>query len=388
MCGIIGYCGKKPAVPIVLEALKRLEYRGYDSAGIASLYDGRLIIKKDAGKIDEVIRKHNLSSLPGIVAIGHTRWATHGAVTQSNAHPHSDCDNRVAVVHNGIVENNQQLRQELTKMGHKFTSETDTEVIPHLLEDELKNGCSLEQAVLNIAPKLEGSYAFLVMSLADPGKIIGTRRNNPLIVGIDAHDYYISSDALAFSQYTNQVMGLEDNEVVMLTQEGIQFFDSKGNKLVKQTRKLDHSWAESQKGGYQYFMLKEIMEQAQVLGQTACQDGKTFTKIALDILRANQVFITACGTSRYAALVGRYLFSKVGKKVCDVIMASEFGYFADSVDKNTIVIAVSQSGETADIIEGVKAARDNGAQVISIINRPNSILADMSPQVIYLHCGA
>jgi glucosamine--fructose-6-phosphate aminotransferase (isomerizing) len=388
MCGIIGYCGQKPAVPVILEALKCLEYRGYDSAGIASLCAGRLLIRKDVGKVDEVIHKHNLASLPGNVAIGHTRWATHGAVTQFNAHPHSDCNGRVAVVHNGIVENNQQLRQELTKIGHKFTSETDTEVIPHLLEDELKNGCSLEQAVLNIAPKLEGSYAFLVMSLNDPGKIVGTRRNNPLIVGIDAPDYYISSDALAFSQYTNQVMGLEDNEVVMLTQEGIQFFDPKGNKLVKQVRKLDHSWAESHKGGYQYFMLKEIMEQAQVLGQTTCQDGRRFTKIALDILRANQVIITACGTSRYAALVGRYLFSKVGKKFCDVVMASEFGYFTDSVDKNTVVIAVSQSGETADVLEGVKAAKDAGAQVISVINRPNSILADLSHQVIYLNCGA
>ena len=388
MCGIIGYCGKKPAVPIVLEALKRLEYRGYDSAGIASLYDGKLVIKKDAGKIDEVIQKQNLAGLPGIVAIGHTRWATHGGVSQFNAHPHSDCGSRVAVVHNGIVENNQQLRQELTTIGHKFSSETDTEVIPHLIEDELKNGCSLEQAVLNVAPKLEGSYAFLVMSLDDPSKIVGTRRNNPLIVGIDASDYYVSSDALAFSQYTNQVMGLEDNEVVMLTQEGIEFFDAQGNKVGKQARKLDHSWAESNKGGYQYFMLKEIMEQAQVLGQTACQDGKRFTKIALDILRANQVIITACGTSRYAALVGRYLFSKVGKKFCDVVMASEFGYFADSVDKNTIVIAVSQSGETADVVEGVKAAKDAGAQVTSIINRPNSILADLSNQVIYLNCGA
>ncbi len=388
MCGIIGYCGKKPAVPVVLEALKRLEYRGYDSAGVASLSDGRLLIKKDAGKVDEVIRKHNLASLPGNIAIGHTRWATHGGVTQSNAHPHSDCSGRVAVVHNGIVENNQQLRQELTKMGHRFTSETDTEVIPHLIEDELKNGCSLEQAVLNIAPKLEGSYAFLVMAPDNPGKIVGTRRSNPLIVGINATDYYVSSDALAFSQYTNQVMGLGDNEVVTLTQEGVQFFDPKGNKLAKQVRKLDHSWAESHKGGYQHFMLKEIMEQAQMLGQTACQDGKRFTKIALDILRANQVIVTACGTSRYAALVGRYLFSKVGKKFCDVVMASEFGYFADSVDKNTIVIAVSQSGETADIIEGVKAARDNGAQVISIINRPNSILADLSHEIIYLNCGA
>jgi glucosamine--fructose-6-phosphate aminotransferase (isomerizing) len=388
MCGIIGYCGKKPAVPIALEALKCLEYRGYDSAGIASLYDGKLLIRKDAGKIDEVIQKQNLAGLPGIVAIGHTRWATHGGVTQFNAHPHSDCNGRVAVVHNGIIENNQQLRQELTKMGHKFTSETDTEIIPHLIEDELKNGCSLEQAVLNIAPRLEGSYAFLVISLNDPGKIIGIRKNIPLIVGINAPDYYISSDALAFSQYTNQVMNLEDNEVVMLTQEGIEFFDAQGNKLVKQAKKLDHTWAESHKGGFQHFMLKEIMEQAQALSQIVNQDEKSFTKIALDILRARQVIITACGTSRYAALVGRYLFSRVGKKFCDVVMASEFGYFADSVDKSTVVIAVSQSGETADVVEGVKAARDAGAQVISIVNRPNSILADLSHQVIYLNCGS
>ena len=388
MCGIIGYCGQKPAVPIVLEALKRLEYRGYDSAGVASLCDGRLLIRKDVGKVDEVIQKQNLASLPGNIAIGHTRWATHGAVTQFNAHPHSDCGGKVAVVHNGIIENNQQLRQKLIKMGHQFTSETDTEVIPHLLEDELKNGCSLEQAVLNIAPRLEGSYAFLVASFDAPGKVVGTRRNNPLIVGIDAPDYYVSSDALAFSQYTNQVMSLEDNEVVMLTQEGIEFFDAQGNKLVKQARKLDHSWAESNKGGYQYFMLKEIMEQAQVLSQIVHQDEKRFTNIALDILRARQVIITACGTSRHAALVGRYLFSKVGKKFCDVVMASEFGYFADSVDKGTVVIAVSQSGETADILEGVKAARDAGAQVISIVNRPNSILADLSHHVIYLNCGA
>ncbi|TEU18386.1 MAG: glutamine--fructose-6-phosphate transaminase (isomerizing) [Dehalococcoidia bacterium] len=388
MCGIIGYCGHKPAVPIVLEALKRLEYRGYDSAGIASLCDGQLLIKKDAGQVDEVIQRHNLASLPGLVAIGHTRWATHGGVTQFNAHPHSDCDGRVAVVHNGIIENNQQLRQELTKIGHKFTSETDSEIIPHLLEDELKNGCSLEQAVLNIVSRLAGSYAFLVISLDDPGKIIGTRKSIPLIVGTDAPDYYVSSDALAFSQYTNQVMSLEDNEVVMMTQGGIEFFDAQGKKLVKQARKLDHSWAESHKEGYQHFMLKEIMEQAQVLGQIVHQDEKRFTNIALDILRARQVIITACGTSRYAALVGRYLFSRVGKKFCDVVMASEFGYFADSIDRNTVVIAVSQSGETADVVEGVKAAKDAGAQIISIVNRPNSILADLSDQVIYLNCGA
>ncbi|MFP3880448.1 MAG: glutamine--fructose-6-phosphate transaminase (isomerizing) [Dehalococcoidia bacterium] len=388
MCGIIGYCGQKAAVPVALEALKCLEYRGYDSAGIACISEGKLVIKKDAGKIDEVIRKHNLTSLPGNVAIGHTRWATHGTVTEFNAHPQSDCSGTVAVVHNGIVENNQQLRQELTGAGHRFSSETDTEVIPHLLEDELKNGCSLEQAVLNIAPKLKGSYAFLAVSANDPGKVVGTRRNNPLVVGVDTHDYYISSDALAFSQYTNQVMGLGDNELVVLTQEGVRFLDAQGNALVKQPKKLDLSWVETHKEGYQHFMLKEIMEQARMLGQTANQDEKSFLKIALDILRARQVIITACGSSRYAALVGRYLFSRVAKKFCDVVMASEFSYFADSVDKNTVVIAVSQSGETADIVEGVKAAREAGAQVISIINRPNSILADLSDEVIYLNCGA
>ena len=387
MCGIIGYCGQKPAVPIILEALKRLEYRGYDSAGIACLCDGKLLIKKDAGKVDEVIRKHSLADVPGNVAVGHTRWATHGAVTQVNAHPQSDCRGRVAVVHNGIIENNEQLREKLNRTGHRFSSETDTEVIPHLLEDEIKNGHSLEQAVLNIAPKLEGSYAFLAASLDDPGKIIGTRRNNHLVVGIDAPDYYISSDALAFSQYTNQVMSLEDNEVVVLAAGKVEFFDARGNRLVKQARQLDHTWTENHKGSYQHFMLKEIMEEAQVLGQAVHQDKKQFTEIALDILRARQVIITACGSSRYAALVGRYLFSRVGKRFCDVVMASEFGYFADSVDRNTVVVAVSQSGETADVVEGVKAARAAEAQVISIINRPNSILADLSHHVIHLNCG-
>ena len=388
MCGIIGYCGQKPAVPIVLDALKRLEYRGYDSAGIATLYDGQILIRKDAGKLEEVIQRQDLTSLPGTIAIGHTRWATHGGVTQFNAHPHSDCRERVAVVHNGIVENSDQLRQKLIKAGHKFTSETDTEVIPHLLEDELKDGRPLEQATLNVSRQLKGSFAFLAVSLDDPNKIIGTRRDNPLIVGVGPSDYYVSSDALAFSQYTNQVMSLENNDVVALTPQGAEFYDARGNKVVKQARKLDRSWAESGKAGYQYFMLKEIMEQAKVLAQIVRQDEKKFTKIALDILRARQVIITACGTSRYAALVGRYLFSKVGKKFCDVVMASEFGYFADSVDKSTTVIAVSQSGETADIIEGVKAAKEAGAQVIAVVNRPNSVLADMSDDVIYLNCGS
>jgi glucosamine--fructose-6-phosphate aminotransferase (isomerizing) len=387
MCGIIGYCGKQAAAPIVFEALKCLEYRGYDSAGIASISDKQLLVKKDVGKLDEVNHKQGLEAIPGNIAIGHTRWATHGGVTQTNAHPHCDCTGTVAIVHNGIIDNYQELRRQLVSDGHHFSSETDTEVIPHLLEDELKKGCSLEEAVLAIAPKLEGSYAFLALSSQDPDKIVGTRKGSPMVIGTSDQDYFIASDALAFSNHTNQLISLEDTEVVMVTPDKIQFLDAAGNKLTKQPRELDRSWADSHKDGYQFFMLKEIMEQPQLLGKAIQQDKELFTQVALDILRAGQVIITACGTSRYAALVGRYLFSKVGRKFCDVVMASEFHYFADSVDKNTVVLAISQSGETADVIEGVKRARAAGAQVISIINRPQSLLSELSHQAIYLNCG-
>jgi len=387
MCGIIGYCGNQTAAPLVFECLKRVEYRGYDSAGIATLSNGQLFVKKDIGKLEEIERKHNLSSLPGDIAIGHTRWATHGGVTVANAHPHCAATGTIAVVHNGIIENYQELRQHLASNGHRFASETDSEVIPHLIEDEMKKGCSLESAVLAVAPKLEGSYAFLAISSRDPGKIVGTRKESPLAIGVGEHGYFVASDALAFSGLANQLIPLADTEVAVLTTNGIGLFDAAGNKLVKKTRQIDLQWCDGDKQGYQFFMLKEIMEQPQTIEAATKQDKELFTKVAMDILRAGQVIVTACGTSRYAALVGRYLFSKVGRKFCDVVMASEFHYFADSVDKNTVVLAVSQSGETADVIEGVKRARDAGAQIISVVNRPYSQLAEMSHQVIYLNCG-
>ena len=387
MCGITGYHGKDQAAPIVYQALKTLEYRGYDSAGIATLHDGELLLRKDAGKIDEVNHKHGLENLPGNIAIGHTRWATHGSVTQNNAHPVTDCHGRVAVVHNGIIENYRELRQELLAKGHHFTSETDTEVIPHLLADELKNGSSLERAVLTIAPRLEGSYAFVVLSIDDPDKLVGISKNNPLVVGRDDHGYYVSSDALAFSQYTGQLMTLGEAEVVVITASGMEFLDAQGNKITKQPIEIDRSWVNNHRDGYPSFMLKEIMEQPQALRGATKQDAREFTNLALDILRARDVIITACGTSRYAALVGRYLFSKVGRKFCDVVIASEFGYFADSIDKGTLVIAISQSGETADVIEGIRKARDAGGEIVSVVNRPNSLLADLSDHVIYLNCG-
>jgi glucosamine--fructose-6-phosphate aminotransferase (isomerizing) len=387
MCGIIGYCGNQVAAPLVLEGLRRVEYRGYDSAGMATLSDGRLFIKKNTGKLDAIERKYKLSSLPGNIAIGHTRWATHGRVTLDNAHPQCDSAGTIAVVHNGIIENYQELRQLLASDGHRFISETDTEVIPHLIEDEMKKGASLEAAVLAVVPKLEGSFAFLAISSCDSGKVVATRKDNPLAIGVGQTGYFAASDALAFSGLANQLIPLADTEVAVLTTKGVEVFDAAGNKLRKKTRQIDLQWCDSDKRGYQFFMLKEIMEQPQTIEAAANQDKETFTKVAMDILRAGQVIITACGTSRYAALVGRYLFSKVGRKFCDVVMGSEFHYFADSVDKNTVVLAVSQSGETADVIEGVKRARAAGAQVISIVNRPYSQLAEMSHHVIYLNCG-
>jgi glucosamine--fructose-6-phosphate aminotransferase (isomerizing) len=387
MCGIIGYCGKQSAAPIVFEGLRRVEYRGYDSAGMATLSNGRLFITKDIGKLEEIENRHKLSSLPGNTAIGHTRWATHGGVTQENAHPQCDSSGTIAVVHNGIVENYQELRQHLISTGHHFTSETDTEVIPHLIEDEMTKGASLEAAVLAVAPKLEGSYAFLVISSRDSGKIVATRKDNPLALGVGENGYFVASDALAFSELANQLIPLADTEVAVLTTKGIELFDAAGKKLTKEARHIDLQWCDSDKQGYRFFMLKEIMEQPQTIEAAINQDKELFTKVAMDILRAGQVIVTACGTSRYAALVGRYLFSKVGRKFCDVVMASEFHYFADSVDKNTVVLAVSQSGETLDVIEGVKRARDAGAQVISIVNRPYSQLSEMSHHVINLNCG-
>ncbi len=387
MCGIIGYCGTQAAAPIVFEALKRVEYRGYDSGGICTLYNGGLLLKKDIGKLDEIETRNSLSSLPGAVAIGHTRWATHGAVTKENAHPHCDCQETLSVVHNGTIDNYQELRRMLTENNHHLTSDTDTEVIPHLLEDEIKTGSTLEQAVLAIAPRLEGSYAFLAISTHEPDKIVGIRKESPLAVGISSKGNFAGSDALVFPEYVKQLIPLDDGEMVIIRQDKVEFLDAAGNKIYKEARELNLKWGDADKQGHRFFMIKEILEQPQVLENSINQDKELFNEIALDILRAGQVIITACGTSRYAALVGRYLFSKVGRKFCDVVMSSEFHYFADSVDRNTLVIAVSQSGETADVIEGVTRARAAGAEVVSIINRPMSMLSDLSDRVIYLNCG-
>jgi glucosamine--fructose-6-phosphate aminotransferase (isomerizing) len=385
MCGIIGFIGDGAAAPLLVKALRNLEYRGYDSAGIATIHDGKVYAEKDVGKLDQVCGKHDLDRLPGSIGIGHVRWATHGDVTQVNAHPHFDCRRQIAVVHNGIVENYQELRTRL-ETKHLFVSQTDTEVIPHLIEEYMDAGASLEEAVLKASKQLKGCYAFAAVSVKEPDKIVATRRESPLVVGSNTHRSFVASDALAFLEETNRVVFLNDGDVVVLG-KNVTFLDEDGHPVKREFKEVDWKWDQATKQGYDFFMMKEILEEPQAIRCATMQDKKLLLEMAIGILRSKQVVITACGTSRFAALVGRYLFSRLAGKFCDVIMASEFQYFSDSIDKNTLVIAVSQSGETADVIQGVKRAKENGATVYSLVNTIGSSLARMSDSVLYLNCG-
>jgi glucosamine--fructose-6-phosphate aminotransferase (isomerizing) len=388
MCGIVGVIGEHTAATATLDALRRLEYRGYDSAGIATLDGAKLWVRKGVGKIEEVEQTEHLSSLPGSLAIGHTRWATHGGVNATNAHPHVNERGTVAVVHNGVIENYQELRHSLESRGHYFRSETDTEVICHLLEERMDtDGMPLENAVQEAVKSLQGSYALLAVSTSDPNKIVAAKKDCPMVLGVGNGTYFASSDPLSFLNRTNEVIYMEDGEVSVLKPNGV-FFMNGGTELVtKEATKITWQSDDASRGQYEYFMLKEIMEQPETLRKATKQDKELFNELALDILRADQVIITACGSSRYAALVGRYLFSRIGGEFCDVVMAPEFHYFSDSVDKNTLVIAVSQSGETADVVEGVKRAREKGAKIFSIVNRDPTILSRLSNDVIKINAG-
>ncbi|MCK4787367.1 MAG: glutamine--fructose-6-phosphate transaminase (isomerizing), partial [Desulfobacteraceae bacterium] len=348
--------------------------------------NGNISYGKDVGMLAEVEQKQCLDKLSGRVGIGHVRWATHGGVTPINAHPHFDCKQQTAVVHNGIIENHEQLRCRL-KRGHNIVSETDTEVIPHLIEEYVEMGASLEQAMCQTVKELRGSYAILAISASEPQKIVAARKDSPMVVGIGEGGNYIASDALCFLDATKRVLFIEDGDIVSMTREKVTILDSDGAQLHREPQEIDWKWDEATKQGYDFFMHKEIMEQPQAVRSDLMQDRHLITEMAMDILRARSVVFTGCGTSRHAALIGRYLFSKVGGKLSDVIIGSEFHHFSDSIDRNTVVIAVSQSGETADVIDGIKIARVAGGTILSIINRPNSMLEDLSQQTILLNCG-
>lgn len=386
MCGIIGYTGKDPAAPVLYGALTRLEYRGYDSAGIATIDDDRIHIVKEKGKLGDIAPQCNETMLPGKIGIGHVRWATHGGATRENAHPHCDSEQKIAVVHNGIIANYEELKSQLLAQ-YTFRSETDTEVIPHLIRHHMDAGLSFEDAFFAMTRELTGSYAILATFAAEPDKILAARRDAPLVIGLGEDANFIGSDVLSFLPHTNRVIYLDDGESAVLTSDQVIIYDFDHHKVTKKTELVNWKWKEGNKGDYDYFMIKEIQEQPRVIRQALIQDDKVLMNMAMAILRARQVVFVACGTSRHAALIGRYAFSKIGRIFSEVVMGSEFAYFSDSIDRGTVVIAISQSGETADVLSGVRQAKANGATVFSIVNVVGSSLARLSDQALYLNSG-
>jgi glutamine---fructose-6-phosphate transaminase (isomerizing) len=388
MCGIFAYHGpNKKAAEIVLRGLKKLEYRGYDSWGIAAKQeDGLIAVEKHVGKISEVISLNKDLIKPSQIAIGHSRWATHGGVTQDNAHPQTTEDQDIVVVHNGIFENYFELKEELIKKGHQFRSETDTEVFAHLIEEEMDEG--FEVAFKRATKKVEGRYAVLAMHKGED-KVIAARRGSPLITGkADDGAYFIASDVPAFLEYSKDVMYLDDNQMVVIDNDGILFYDLENNKQIEK-RVISIDWEEetAEKGDYPHFMIKEIMEQKETLARAINSDMNTIKEVAEAIKNAYGSYIVGCGTAGKVAMVGEYLFANVANKHVNVKFGSEFQSAKHFLTDRSLVIAISQSGETADTLEALEIAKAKGAKIISIVNVETSTMARMSDIVLPIKAG-
>lgn len=386
MCGIIGYMGLRPAAPILFNGLKHLEYRGYDSAGIVTAASA-FHFKKDVGKVDEINVKHNLLDLPGNIGIAHTRWATHGGVTQQNAHPHFSNNGKIAVVHNGIIENYQELRKLLQAEGFSFYSETDTEVIPNLIELEMHSGKSFEQAVVSALEKLEGYYAIVAM-IDGERKIVAARKGSPLVIGLAGEEVFVASDIPAFLEHTKNVHFMYDNDVALISEMGVKFYNLNEKKFVeRQLHSIDWSIEQATKGNFDHFMMKEISEQVDTVKRAMQQNREDIKRIADEIKNARGVFFIGAGTSYHACLTASYTFSKTAQVHINVVLASEFPNYEHFLTPQTLVIAVSQSGETIDLLEAVRAAKSKGSKVISIVNVMGSSLTRESDSFIMLNAG-
>ena len=387
MCGIVGYIGKDNAKNVVINGLSRLEYRGYDSAGIAFIDNGKMRIFKRSGKLRNLeIEVNRDLSLPS-VAIGHTRWATHGEPTDINAHPHTDCTGKIAVVHNGIIENFVELKNLLKKKGHTFKSDTDTEVIAHLIEEEINKGKELLKAVFGAVEKLKGSYAVAVIYEKEPEKIVCVRKDSPLVIGIGEEENFLASDVPAFLQYTNKVIFLDDNEFAVIEKDKVTVYDRTGEIIKKEIKTIPWSIAQAEKAGYKHFMIKEIYEQPKgiadtISGKLSLIEGKAEFPFEFDTIQ-----IVACGTSYHAGLIGKFFIETLSKVPVSVDYASEYRYRDPLINQKTLVIAISQSGETADTLAAVRLAKLKGAKVVAICNVIGSTLTREADHTIYTYAG-
>jgi glucosamine--fructose-6-phosphate aminotransferase (isomerizing) len=390
MCGIFGCVSRADGVArIIHESLKRLEYRGYDSVGEATIFDGKIHVKKDQGKIDDVHRIHNLDDLPGSVGIGHTRWATHGAPSMVNAHPHLDCGGKIAVVHNGIIENFSELKAELENLGHTFKSKTDTEVIPHLIEENINKGLSFIEAVREALKRLEGSYAVAIITSLEPDKIICARKESPLILGVGEEALYCASDIPAFLPLTNKAVILEDGDVAIIQHDRYEVWRLEDwKKVAREIQVITWTPEMAEKQGYPHFMLKEIHEQPSSLRNALRLQDLYMDLMATFLDRAKNVFLVACGTSYHACLAASYMFSKLAYLPTYPIIASEFEeHVGMAVNIDSTILAVSQSGETADTLAAVEHARNRAATVLGLTNVVGSTLTRVSRVYILQQSG-
>ncbi|MCL2069762.1 MAG: glutamine--fructose-6-phosphate transaminase (isomerizing) [Treponema sp.] len=389
MCGIIGYIGKEDAVPIVLEGLEKLEYRGYDSAGLAVFGQGGFSVVKQKGRLTALKARLAESPVTGNAGIGHTRWATHGEPSDINSHPHVGGKNRIAVVHNGIIENYKQIKERLEQKGVQFQSETDTEAIAQLAEYYYDG--DLTGTVIRLLNALEGSFALGIMCVDNPDTLLAVKKDNPLIVGVSEHGQFIASDIPAVLKHTNRVYYMGDKEIALLSAKGVEFFNTDRERLRKEIEIVTWTMNSAEKGGYPHFMLKEIMEQPQILKDTVNSvrfDGKNKSAMeSIDIKEFNKIVITACGSAYNAALVAKYVFERLCRLSVEVEIASEFRYKDAIVDDKTLLILVSQSGETADTIAAMREAKNKGSYTLSIVNVVGSTLSKESDMCIFTAAG-
>ena len=385
MCSIIGYSGDDIAAPIIVKGLRRMEYRGYDSVGVATESNNQIELKKGVGKVEEVNSKVNLEQLPGKIGIGHTRWATHGKVTDANAHPHPSTSGKIAIVHNGIIENFVELKENLKNEGFIFQSDTDSEVIANLLQKNFELSKNVKDAMLKTISDLKGHYSFIAMF--ENGQLAAARFHEPLIIGVGKNNYFLSSDVLGFIEQTDEAIYMDNGNFAIINQDQIQILDFQGNEIKPEITKVSKEFADVYKGDYAHFTLKEISEQPETIFK-AGENTKNSIKAVSDYLKhSRNIYLTGSGTSYNASLVAKYLLAKYAKIKSESIISSELQFSPDSIEPNSIVIAISQSGESADVLEAVNIAKKNDCKIISIINSMTSTLSRESDIVIGMNCG-